>query len=402
MKRCCLIAGFVVAAPFLLHVSTVAVAGERPKVPGVVIDHSPKGSQRYIGSPSIAILPGRYVASHDWFGPGTSNNLTVVFESTDAGQTWSRIADIEGQWWSSLFVHRGALYLVGTSRQDGFVVIRRSDDGGRTWTTPSDRNSGLLLNDAKYHCAPVPVIQQNGRIWRAMEDVTGPGGWGSNFKAFMMSAPMSADLLRAENWTFSNRLGRDPSWLDGKFGGWLEGNAVVTPGGEIVDILRVDYRAGSEKAAVIHISKDGTQATFEPATGFIDFPGGCKKFTIRFDPVSRRYWSLTNFVPKRHRDSNPERARNTLALISSPDLADWDIGSIVLYHLESVFHGFQYADWQFDASDIVAVVRTAFDDAEGGAHNQHDANYMTFHRIVNFRNRTAADLPSELRELLDQ
>ncbi len=50
--------------------------------------------------------------------------------------------------------------------------------------------------------------------------------------------------------------------------------------------------------------------------------------------------------------------------------------------------GFQYADWQFDGADIVALVRTAYNDDSGGARNNHDANYITFHRIKNFRNTT--------------
>src|SRR6266849_6556489 len=32
------------------------------------------------------------------------------------------------------------------------------------------------------------------------------------------------------------------------------------------------------------------------STGFIDFPGGAKKFTIRHDPRGQCYWSLTNPV----------------------------------------------------------------------------------------------------------
>jgi len=390
--------------PLLATVCLIRFAAPCPSanastVPGVVIDHSPQSSKRYIGSPSIAILSnGVYVASHDWFGPGTSNDQTVVFESKDHGKSWTRIAEIQGQWWSSLFVHHGALHLLGTSRQDGFTVIRRSEDGGRTWTTPRDRNSGLLLDDAKYHCAPVPVIVHRGRVWRAMEDVTGPGGWGSNFKAFMMSAPAEADLLRAGNWTCSNRLGRNPEWLDGKFGGWLEGNAVVTPSGRMVDMLRVDYRAGPEKAALIEISDDGKTAGFDPNSGFVDFPGGCKKFTIRFDPVSRKYWSLANHVPERHRGTNPERTRNTLALTCSDDLRQWTVRSVVLYYPDTLTHGFQYADWLFDGEDLIAVVRTAYDDGLGGAHNQHDANYLTFHRVSGFRELTGADRPARVHE----
>ena len=43
--------------------------------------------------------------------------------------------------------------------------------------------------------------------------------------------------------------------------------------------------------------------------------------------------------------------------------------------------GFQYPDWQFDGEDIICLVRTAYD----GAHNFHDSNRITFHRIKNFR-----------------
>ena len=42
-------------------------------------------------------------------------------------------------------------------------------------------------------------------------------------------------------------------------------------------------------------------------------------------------------------------------------------------------------DWQFEGDDLIAVCRTAYDDGQGGANNNHDANFMTFHRWQNFR-----------------
>ena len=86
--------------------------------------------------------------------------------------------------------------------------------------------------------------------------------------------------------------------------------------------------------------------------------------------------------------------RNTLAITSSPDLTDWAVRSIVLYHPDVAKHGFQYVDWLFEDSDMIAVSRTAYDDERGDAHNQHDANYLTFHRIKHFRQRTMADPPT--------
>jgi hypothetical protein len=360
--------------------------------PGVVVAHSPAHTRQYIGSPSIVVLQdSSYVASHDLFGPGSTLNRTRLYASRDRGTSWGKLTEIEGQWWSSLFIHDGALYLIGTSREDGFAVMRRSTDGGRTWTTPADNRTGLLLSDGKYHCAPVPIVIHNRRIWRAMEDAMGPGGWGRQFHAFMMSAPTNADLLKAENWTFSNRLGYDASYLGGKFGGWLEGNAVATPDNGVVNILRVDFRAGPEKAAVIEISADGKRASFNSGTGFIDFPGGCKKFTIRRDPRNGAYWTLSNYVPELLRPGNPERTRNTLALVRSPDLQHWEVRCVLLHHPDPGKHAFQYVDWQFEGEDVIAVARTAFDEESGEAHNQHDANYLTFHRFKNFRRLTSRD-----------
>ncbi len=366
-----------------------AAEADLSKVPGVVIDHCPAATGLYIGSPSLAILPdGSYVASHDLFGPKSNESVravTRVFRSEDKGKTWAKAAELQGQFWSSLFVHNGALYILGTWSQYGDVVIRRSTDGGKTWTEPKDAASGLILTDGRYHCAPVPVIVHNGRVWRAMEDAFGAGGWGKHFRAFMMSAPADGDLLKAESWTCSNRLARDPKWLEGKFNGWLEGNAVVTRDGRLVDILRVDAPSDDEKAAIVEISPDGKAATFDPERGFISFPGGAKKFTIRFDAASGLYWSLANHVPPKHRRGMPNQTRNTLALIASPDLRAWTVRATLLEHPDPVKHGFQYVDWHFEGDDIVAVSRTAYDDGLGGAHNHHDANFMTFHRVGGFR-----------------
>jgi hypothetical protein len=363
--------------------------------PGVVINYIPSSTQVYVGSPGIAVLPnGHYLAKHDEFGPKSTENtvaVTPVFRSVDRGLSWQRVATVKGMYWASIFVHKDAAYLIGTSKNHGFVVISRSTDEGATWSVPRDKSSGLLLDDAQYHCAPVPIVVHQGRIWRAMEDVMGPGGWGSHFRAFMMSAPTDSNLLDAKNWVSSNHLGQDPQWLGGEFRGWLEGNAVVTPEGRIVDMLRVDYRAGSEKAAIIEISEDGKKATFDPDTGFVDFPGGAKKFTTRFDPVSRMYWTLSNPVLPRHKDPDPGRVRNAVALMRSADLRTWEIRCIVLYHPDVDRHGFQYLDWRFEGEDMIVASRTAWGEGELAAPRQHDANYLTFHRIRNFRTMTMED-----------
>lgn len=210
------------ASLLLLHALALAAGPPSPTVPGVVIDHIPAATGVYVGSPSIAVLPeGDYVASHDHFGPKTSEHqsaLTSIFRSKDRGQSWKKISDVQGAFWSSLFVHRGALYLLGPDRHHGNIVIRRSTDGGETWTTPADAASGLLRDNGEYHCAPMPVLEHAGRLWRAFEWRNPPLAWGINYRAGMLSAPVDADLLNAASWTASNFLPSDRSWNGGDMG----------------------------------------------------------------------------------------------------------------------------------------------------------------------------------------
>ena len=368
---------------FTCFINEVKAQSYNPEAPGIVINHSPASTGKYIGSPSIVVMPnGDYVASHDYFGPGGGRgtwNKTLVYRSTDKGKTWEHLTTIENQWWSTLFYHNNALYLIGTYGRMNNAVIRKSKDGGKTWTNPTDKQSGLLA-EGRYHCAPVPVVRHDGRLWRAMEHAPQD----REFEAFMMSVPVDADLLKADNWTFTNKIPYKEDWYNGKMRSWLEGNAVVTPNGNVVNILRCSFSDDTRGvAAVMEINEEGTKATFHSEEGFIRLPGGTgKKFTIRYDVKSQKYWSLVNWVQPKDVDT---RERNTVALVSSQDLKTWTIERVVLHHPDPQHHAFQYLDWQFEGEDIIAVSRTAYDDGLGGAANYHDANFMTFHHIKNFR-----------------
>ncbi len=254
----------------------------------------------------------------------------------------------------------------------------------------------VLLLEGEYHTAPMPVIVHNGRLWRAMENAKADTkAWGKRYSAMVISAPVDADLLVSSNWTATNFLSYDSTYLGGKFGGWLEGNVVVTPEGAMVDILRVaSTDPGRDIAAVVKISDDGRKAAFNPETGFMDFIGGAKKFSIRYDEKSKRYWTLANLVKKEFSHLPASSVRNTLVIKSSPDLKSWTVHGILLEHPDVEKHGFQYVDWQFEGRDIIFLSRTAYDDEFGGAHNFHDANYLTFHRIKRYQKllrKTLAD-----------
>ncbi|OVE79055.1 hypothetical protein BVY01_03605 [bacterium I07] len=368
---------------FVLSILLLACSTSRTPdhsgVPGSIINYSPASSGHYIGSPSIAVLPdGRYVASHDFFGPKSGFNRSLIFISSDRGQSWEKQAELVGQWWSTLFTHGNALYIFGTSREYGEIVIRRSTDGGLTWTRPVDGKTGLLTPRDGYHCAPVPLALHQGRIWRAFEVSKGER---PDWEAMVLSAPVDADLLLRDSWRFSQSFPHP--WSKSQ---WIEGNVVVTPNNDLVNILRTN-RAGYDKAAIIHVSPDGKTLSHDREKDIIDFPGGGVKFTIRFDSKTNLYWTLGC------RQDNPRAQRNTLVLTSSPDLLKWDVRSTILHHSDQEKHAFQYVDWLFENDDMIIVSRTAYDDGIGGAHNYHDANYMTFHRLKKFRERKVDDAP---------
>jgi hypothetical protein len=155
----------------------------------------------------------------------------------------------------------------------------------------------------------------------------------------------------------------------------------------------VDVRKNPEKAAIVDVSDDGRTLSFNASHGLVTFPGGSKKFLIRYDPVSEAYWALANPVLPEYENIVPPHVRNTLALLRSKDLIHWTVRATLLSHPEVKKHGFQYPDWLFDGNDIIAVVRTGFDDMTGGAHSAHDANFLTFHRFKNFREITTLQMP---------
>lgn len=241
-----------------------------------------------------------------------------------------------------------------------------------------------------YATGPGAVLVHGGRIWKSVvRRVPGKRVWGQPLDFLVLSAPADTNPLQASAWQLSTPVHGDPQppkpWLCD------EGNIVPGPDGKLYDILRVDERTHGGLAGLLSLSADGKTLAFDPATGFIEFPGGCKKFTIRHDPVSGLAWSLANWAQDkdRARARNVERQRNTLALTASRDLRHWEVRSVILYDPDVQHVGFQYADWRIDGDDLIVVSRTAF----GEAPNCHDANYLTFHRIERFRTRTMNDPP---------
>ena len=68
----------------------------------------------------------------------------------------------------------------------------------------------------------------------------------------------------------------------------------------------------------------------DPGGDFIGMPGARLKFSVRHDPVSRKYWPLTSYLPEEDYGPRTDLRRNTVALVCSPDLRAWTVRCIVL------------------------------------------------------------------------
>jgi hypothetical protein len=356
-----------------------------------VIAHSPASSRIYIGSPGIVRLSdGTYLAKHDEFGEGSTEHvsaITRVYHSTDRGQTWEAIVKIDGLFWSNIFEHRDAVYMIGPHHHHGPLLVYKSLDQGVTWSSPKDGKSGLI-REGKWHTAPVPVIVHHDRLWRAVEDGEGAPGWGFMYRPRVMSIPVDGDLLDADQWTIANPIERDGNWLGGTFRWVLEGNVVVDRSGTVRNILR-SHR--DDRAAVTTVSSDGTSQSIDSTFDCVALPGSSKKVMLRWDDASRSYWALSNPPLPETIAKDAPGARNTLALFRSDDLQHWTMRCVLLHHPDREKHAFQYPDWIIEGEDLLVVSRTAYDDGLGGAVRAHDANFLTFHRFPNFRRLTMAD-----------
>ncbi len=416
-----------------------------PELPGIVIAYSPAPSGRYLGSPMMMrCADGSLLSSHDWFGPKSSEGKigqTFFVRSRDEGKTWLMEgemrnltrpqADDEGVYWQALFRDDGKLFSMGAASISGPLVIRRSDDHGKSWTMVDEKQGRLLAPEHGKTWACGPLVSQDTRGFWAVLDNQQSNRWADN-QIKVIHAKPNADLLKADSWQSSNILTADPSWLQGTFRGWLEASPLLTREGKLLATLRVDHRhpngAGiGGKAALIHV-EPSTSAhpwihfTPEPydskknhASGFIDFPGGGVRFIIRYDRASDRYWSVCNYIPRRFRNEryNAERFRGVVALVSSANMTDWSIERVIMHDprlyaedpatVRSAFEGpisgkyfhtafgLQYPWFLIEGEDILVAVRAAWHSPDGPPHAGHDANYHVFARVPQFRRRSSPE-----------
>ena len=357
-------------------------------IPGTVVNYLHPDDKTYaqtghsLCSPSLVRLPsGDLLSAMDVFdGTYGNSNLTLLFKSRDEGKSWRYMTDICPSFTGTLFVHRGALYLLARSHESGDLLIGRSDDEGETWTIPTHILTGDGPKVRGPHRGPMPVVEHEGRLYTSLEF----GSWTfREYRDSLLSIDADANLLDASNWTFTPFVGFDSNWPNAPLGfcqGCIEGNAIVGPDGIIRDYLRIDHLECEPKYGRALILKGNPNDPEAPLTldRIVNCPlGSNSKFTLREDPITGKYIMIGT------EQGEDMPGRTVLSLAVSEDFYSWRVvKQLIDYrHADPEHVAFQYPDWIFDGDDILMLTRTAF----GPSYNFHDANYQLFFRIENFR-----------------
>ncbi|MDP4583661.1 MAG: glycoside hydrolase, partial [Verrucomicrobiales bacterium] len=292
------------------------------------------------------------------------------------GQSWELITVMRDMKRGSLFVQGDDVYLFGFRAARGDLLLRRSRDGGLSWSEPHDESDGLLRRGTFGGTPNRPVIH-DGRIWLAVSGRR------------VMSAPVESDLLRADSWTLSSRAdtSRGPF---GKNAVITEAQIVASPETGVVVMPKI---GGEAYTALLRAGKDPRKLRDPQAEDWVSFPGGEKKFAAGFDHVTASFFALSNPVLPAYEDSGwpPEMIRNAAALLVSQDLREWRVATIFLETPQVDYEAFQYLSYDIDGDDLIIASRTAFTIGDGKPPRGHDSNLTTFHRIENFRRYLAPD-----------
>ena len=344
-------------------------------------------SGRYLCSPSLVRHPDGFLfASMDVFAGQHPQNLTLIFRSDDNGKTWHYVSELMPCFWGKLFIHKGELYMLSCSTEYGDLLIGKSVDGGKTFTAPVCllRGSNGKNGNNGVHRNPQNMFIHGGRIWSTLE-------WGSwdnpefYHAAMVMSCDVNDDLLVSENWSFSEPLKYNSEWEGTVKNGWaagtIEGTLSLSPKGELMNIMRYNIMEGEPLYGLVLAYKVNTEDYDAPLeySHSIKMPCNNAKFIIKYDDASKKYYSIVCRIDCEERAFG----RNLLSLMSSADLENWDVVCDLIDKRDEDMKkvGFQYVDFEFEGDDIIFLCRTSIN----GAHDYHDANYSTFHRIENFR-----------------
>lgn len=201
----------------------------------------------------------------------------------------------------------------------------------------------------------------------------GHGSVGSGRRRFDMLRKL--DFFAAGKVRF--RMARLPK---GESFGNIEGELLVIDG-KLHNIMRYSMENLQRKYGLVVDYLVDTARPDAPLkyNGCIEFPCNNSKFEMMYDEVSGKYIAIGSRIY----DETKLSARNLLSLLVSDDGKKWRVASDIIDKRaeDCTKVGFQYISMAVEGDDLVFLCRTAMN----GADSYHNSNYITFHRIKDFR-----------------
>jgi len=322
-----------------------------------------------LSSPCLCRLPsGKLLASMDVTAKGASQCLTLLFYSEDNGTGWHYLTELYPCCHGQLFYQNGRLYVLALSAPEGDILIGASDNEGIDWTMPTVLFRGSYNpNVDTWYRSPTSLTQANGRLYASLSF----GHEGSGMDAHVLSAPDDAvDYTDPAVWTLSDGA---PTTDSEQNRCALDGSMILLPDGTLYQMMHY----GIGQCLLFSIAADDPSAAPIPQ-GTVVTETAPSKFDVRYDPVSASYYALCN------RTSVDDSAVYTvLSLFVSKDALHWSVAADVLNAgaLPASDVGFRSVSFVINDNDILFLSCTAY----GNAISCKDANYITFHKIENFR-----------------
>lgn len=395
-----------------------------------ILFESPDPTKIFCFSPGLAVLPdGRLAAAFETATLLDPQKLSFqsashIYFSDDDGKSWQKCAEFEMEM-PRPFVSGNTLYILG-HRSD--LYIAGSSDCGNSWSELS-----RLTEGEKWHQGSCNAISDGRHVRMALEKqmYSDIAGWPVNAMApVMLRGKIGADLLKRENWTFSEaKAFRDflnPEKLD-FFGipffstphkasaypapgrecapmGWLEGNIVKIEDPDhywfAEDAFHIFLRAhtGSSGYAALIKAVEKTDGSIElemqkAPSGrnmfFVPMPGGHLKFHIVKDTATGLFWLLSSqSTDSMTRAENlpsdrynlPNNERNRLQLHFSKNCIDWCYAGLIAAGTTGK-ESRHYAGMVIKGEDLHVLSRSG----NAYAASAHNGNMITHHVVKNFR-----------------
>lgn len=332
-------------------------------------------SGHFLCSPSIVrTKSGKLIAGMDLFGIPMPQNLEILYYSDDNGKSWRYLTDLYPFYWSTLFVHKDVLYIIGLTTEYGSLQISCSYDEGETWEPAVTLCYGSN-RDCDYggvHRAPMQVVNYNGRLYTTCEY----GKWGECCHLPMViSVDENADLMKPENWNMTELIHFEGKWKEKAEGvqyDTIEGNVVMAPDGELYNFMR--WKLGA--MLKLKIDKNNPDAPLE-FVDIVEAPVTNSMFKII--EHGNKYLMVTNRKTEACGRFEAFRFRNVLSLVETEDFESFKVIKDIFNKEDEdpLKNGFQYPAVLYENGEIYLNVRTAMNEPN----NEHDSNYMLFYKI---------------------